>query len=75
MMPLPPRDCMRYSSNGVRLPMPFSPATSSIAFGFTIAIADDVVALVRTDAPDADGVAALIAQFLLVEADAHAFAR
>ena len=34
---------------------------------------DDVVALLRPDAPDADGVAALVAQLFFVEADAHAF--
>ena len=44
-----------------------------MAFGSTIASADDVVAFVRADAPDADGVAALIAQLLFVEANAHAF--
>ena len=37
--------------------------------------ADDVVALLRADAPDADRVAALVAQFLLVEANAHAVVR
>ena len=39
MMPLPPRDCVRYSSKAVRLPMPFSPATRSVEPGSTTASA------------------------------------
>ena len=35
----------------------------------------DVIALVRPNAPNADGVAALVAQLLLVKAQAHAFGR
>ena len=53
--------------------MPFSPATSSVASALTIAMATTIIALLRPDAPDADGVAALVAQFLLGEAHAHAF--
>ena len=36
---IPLSACTRYSSNGVRLPMPFSPATSSVASGTTTASA------------------------------------
>ena len=39
MMPLPPRVCVRYSSNSVRLPTPFSPATNSVASLATMAAA------------------------------------
>ena len=74
MMPLPPRDWMRYSSKSVRLPMPFSPATSKLASGTTTASATTSSLLLQPDAADADGGAALIAHFLLVKADAHAFA-
>ena len=53
--------------------MPFSPATSSMAFRIHDGDRDDVIAFVRTNAPDADRVAALIAQLLLVKAEAHPF--
>ena len=42
MMPLPPRDWTRYSPKSVRLPMPFSPATSKVASGTTMAAATTV---------------------------------
>ena len=74
MMPLPPRDWVRYSSNNVRLPMPFSPATSSVAFVSTTAKRDDDVFLVQRDAAHAGGGPAHGAHVRFLEADAHALA-
>ena len=74
MMPLPPRDWTRYSSKAVRLPMPFSPATSSVASGIDDGQRDDAVVLVERDAAHAGGGAAHGADVRFLEADAHALA-
>ena len=37
LMPVPPRPCVRYSSKEVRLPRPFSEATSRVFCGSTMA--------------------------------------
>ena len=71
MTPLPPRLCTRYSSKLVRFPRPFSPATSSCASLLTNGCADHIIAFLGANPPDANGVATLVAHFLLIEANAH----
>ena len=71
MTPLPPRDCSAVFLERRALAEAVLAGDEQHRVVVHERRADDVIAFLRADAPDADGVAALVAHFLFVETNAH----